>query len=84
MSTHDAGFQTIARLVRSGLIPAMDPLLGVELDGRYRLVTEVGYAQAYSFKYSPRPGTPAAAMTDQLPEAVKSERLAMLQEGRRE
>ena len=44
-----------------------------------RLVTEVGYAQAYSFKYSPRPGTPAADAPDQVPEAVKAERLAMLQ-----
>ncbi len=44
-----------------------------------RLVTEVGYAQAYSFKYSPRPGTPAADATGQVPEAVKAERLAMLQ-----
>ncbi len=44
-----------------------------------RLVTEVGYAQAYSFKFSPRPGTPAADATGQVPEAVKAERLAMLQ-----
>jgi tRNA-2-methylthio-N6-dimethylallyladenosine synthase len=43
------------------------------------IVAEVGYAQAYSFKYSPRPGTPAAAMADQVPEAVKDERLARLQ-----
>ncbi len=44
-----------------------------------RLVTEVGFAQAYSFKYSPRPGTPAAGQPDQVPETVKDERLAMLQ-----
>lgn len=43
------------------------------------LVREVGYAQAYSFKYSPRPGTPAADAEDQVPEAVKSERLERLQ-----
>lgn len=43
------------------------------------LVREVKYAQAYSFKYSPRPGTPAAEMEDQVDEAVKSERLARLQ-----
>jgi tRNA-2-methylthio-N6-dimethylallyladenosine synthase len=36
--------------------------------------------QAYSFKYSPRPGTPAAAMGEQVPEPVKVERLARLQE----
>ena len=45
-----------------------------------RLVTEVGYAQAYSFKYSPRPGTPAASEAQQLPETVKAERLAGLQQ----
>ncbi len=44
------------------------------------LVTEVGFAQAYSFKFSPRPGTPAAAMENQVPDAVKAERLATLQE----
>ncbi len=43
------------------------------------LVEAVGYAQAYSFKYSQRPGTPAATMADQVPEAVKDERLARLQ-----
>jgi len=42
------------------------------------LVREVGYAQAYSFKYSPRPGTPAAE-AEQVPEAVKAGRLARLQ-----
>ena len=44
-----------------------------------QIVAEVGYAQAYSFKYSQRPGTPAAAMPDQVPEPVKEERLARLQ-----
>ena len=44
-----------------------------------RLVTEVGYAQAYSFKFSPRPGTPAAALELQVPDHVKAERLATLQ-----
>jgi tRNA-2-methylthio-N6-dimethylallyladenosine synthase len=43
------------------------------------LVERVGYAQAYSFKYSPRPGTPAADLDRQVPEAVKDERLAALQ-----
>jgi tRNA-2-methylthio-N6-dimethylallyladenosine synthase len=43
------------------------------------LIEAVGYAQAYSFKYSPRPGTPAALMEGQVPEAVKEERLAALQ-----
>ncbi|MBP2275304.1 MULTISPECIES: tRNA (N6-isopentenyl adenosine(37)-C2)-methylthiotransferase MiaB [Sphingomonas] len=43
------------------------------------LVDAVGYAQAYSFKYSPRPGTPAATMAEQVPEAVMDERLQRLQ-----
>ena len=43
------------------------------------LVDEVGYAGAYSFKYSARPGTPAADMPDQVSEEVKSERLYRLQ-----
>jgi tRNA-2-methylthio-N6-dimethylallyladenosine synthase len=42
-------------------------------------VRKVRFAQAYSFKYSARPGTPAATMDGQLPDAVKVERLARLQ-----
>ncbi|PWC41365.1 (dimethylallyl)adenosine tRNA methylthiotransferase [Azospirillum sp. TSO22-1] len=45
-----------------------------------RLVNDVTYAQAYSFKYSPRPGTPASTEARQVPEEVKSERLAALQQ----
>jgi tRNA-2-methylthio-N6-dimethylallyladenosine synthase len=44
----------------------------------FELVREVGYASAYSFKYSPRPGTPAADLP-QCPETVKHERLQRLQ-----
>jgi tRNA-2-methylthio-N6-dimethylallyladenosine synthase len=44
------------------------------------LIRAVNYAQAYSFKYSPRPGTPASAMEDAVPEDVKSDRLAKLQD----
>ncbi len=43
------------------------------------LIRDVGFIQAYSFKYSARPGTPAAALDDQIPDAVKSQRLAELQ-----
>jgi tRNA-2-methylthio-N6-dimethylallyladenosine synthase len=43
------------------------------------LVRSVTYAQAYSFKFSPRPGTPAAIMENQVPEEVKSFRLTRLQ-----
>ncbi|QHQ36159.1 tRNA (N6-isopentenyl adenosine(37)-C2)-methylthiotransferase MiaB [Algicella marina] len=50
-----------------------------DFDATLALCEEVRYAQAYSFKYSPRPGTPAAGRED-VPEHVKSERLAALQE----
>ena len=43
------------------------------------LVDELGYASAFSFKYSPRPGTPAADAPDQITDDVKSERLHRLQ-----
>ncbi len=43
------------------------------------LVEEVGFSGAFSFKYSPRPGTPGADMADQIDEDIKSERLARLQ-----
>jgi tRNA-2-methylthio-N6-dimethylallyladenosine synthase len=43
------------------------------------LVDEVGYAGAFTFKYSARPGTPAADRPDQIPEEAKSERLYRLQ-----
>ncbi len=43
------------------------------------LVRDVGFVQAYSFKYSPRPGTPAADLEDQVPEDLKSARLQELQ-----
>jgi len=44
------------------------------------IVDAVGYASAYSFKYSARPGTPAAAMEDQISREVMDERLQRLQE----
>lgn len=43
------------------------------------LIEETGFAHAYSFKYSPRPGTPAAGLDGQVEDAVKSERLFELQ-----
>ena len=51
-----------------------------DFEDTMRLVQSVGYASAYSFKYSPRAGTPAAEMQGQVPEEVKVERLARLQE----
>ncbi|MGD0190273.1 MAG: tRNA (N6-isopentenyl adenosine(37)-C2)-methylthiotransferase MiaB [Rhizomicrobium sp.] len=51
-----------------------------DFDATMTLVRDVGYAQAFSFKYSPRPGTPAASNGRQVPEDVKSARLTALQE----
>jgi tRNA-2-methylthio-N6-dimethylallyladenosine synthase len=50
-----------------------------EFEETLNLVRAVNYAQAYSFKYSARPGTPAAEMDGQVPEEVKDERLQRLQ-----
>ena len=50
-----------------------------DFEDTMRIVREVTYASAFSFKYSPRPGTPAADDQDQIEEAVKSERLYRLQ-----
>ncbi|MCC6924924.1 tRNA (N6-isopentenyl adenosine(37)-C2)-methylthiotransferase MiaB [Novosphingobium sp.] len=50
-----------------------------EFEDTLKLVEQVGYAQCFSFKYSPRPGTPAATMDGQVPAAVMDERLQRLQ-----
>ena len=50
-----------------------------EFEDTLKIVEAVNYAQAYSFKYSPRPGTPAAAMEGQVPAPVQDERLQRLQ-----
>jgi tRNA-2-methylthio-N6-dimethylallyladenosine synthase len=51
-----------------------------DFEDTMRLVREVRYAAAFLFKYSIRPGTPGADMDDQVDEAVKTERLARLQD----
>ncbi|WP_331373074.1 tRNA (N6-isopentenyl adenosine(37)-C2)-methylthiotransferase MiaB [Sinorhizobium chiapasense] len=50
-----------------------------DFEDTVRLVEAVGYAQAFSFKYSTRPGTPGAELKDQVPEDVKAKRLERLQ-----
>jgi len=49
-----------------------------DFEATLELVQRVRYDSAYCFKYSPRPGTPAAKSTDNVPEAVKDERLQAL------
>jgi tRNA-2-methylthio-N6-dimethylallyladenosine synthase len=50
-----------------------------DFEDTMKIVETVRYAQAYSFKYSTRPGTPGADLKDQVPEDVKAERLERLQ-----
>ncbi len=78
----------IARIrgARPDLALSTDVIVGFpgETDAEFQatldVVEQVGFAQAYSFKYSPRPGTPAATIDDQIGEDVKSARLAQLQD----
>jgi tRNA-2-methylthio-N6-dimethylallyladenosine synthase len=50
-----------------------------DFEATMALVRDIGFVQAYSFKYSSRPGTPAAGVPDQVPEAEKDRRLQALQ-----
>lgn len=50
-----------------------------DFESTLKLIRDVGYASAYSFKYSPRPGTPAAESSKRVPETEKSARLKELQ-----
>jgi tRNA-2-methylthio-N6-dimethylallyladenosine synthase len=50
-----------------------------DFEATLNIVDEVRYGSAYSFKYSARPGTPAATMEDQVPRDVMDERLQRLQ-----
>ncbi|HEX3862239.1 MAG TPA: tRNA (N6-isopentenyl adenosine(37)-C2)-methylthiotransferase MiaB [Stellaceae bacterium] len=85
--TADEYCRTVERLrnARPDLALSSDFIVGFpgESDADFAatlaLVREIGFAQAFSFKYSPRPGTPAAATALQVPDSVKSERLAELQ-----
>lgn len=73
------------RTVRPDLALSSDFIVGFpgESDGDFddtmRLIADVGFASAFSFKYSRRPGTPGSSMPDQVPEGVKVARLAALQ-----
>jgi tRNA-2-methylthio-N6-dimethylallyladenosine synthase len=73
------------RTARPDLALSSDFIVGfpgesdADFDDTMRLVEQVGFASAFSFKYSRRPGTPGAAMDGQVPEAVKTARLHALQ-----
>jgi tRNA-2-methylthio-N6-dimethylallyladenosine synthase len=85
--TRDDYFRLVARLraVRPDLALSSDFIVGFpgETDDDFAatlaLVRDVEFAQAYSFKYSARPGTPAASADRQVSDDVKAERLTALQ-----
>jgi tRNA-2-methylthio-N6-dimethylallyladenosine synthase len=85
--TRDDYLAVVARLraTRPDLALSSDFIVGFpgETEADFRdtlaLVEEVGFAGAFSFMYSPRPGTPAADMDDQVPQEEKRERLQRLQ-----
>ncbi|VXC83898.1 tRNA (N6-isopentenyl adenosine(37)-C2)-methylthiotransferase MiaB [Sphingomonas sp. AX6] len=73
------------RAVRPDIALSGDFIVGfpgesdAEFEDTLSLVDAVGYAQCFSFKYSPRPGTPAAEMDVAIPDDVMDERLQRLQ-----
>lgn len=73
------------RAARPGIALSGDFIVGFpgetekDFESTLELVREARYAAGYSFKYSPRPGTPAADRSDQVEETVKDERLQRLQ-----
>ena len=73
------------REARPGISISSDFIIGFpgETDADFQatmdLIDEVGFDQSFSFLYSPRPGTPAASLPDEVPAAVKQARLAALQ-----
>ena len=74
------------RAVRADIALSGDFIVGFpgetdeDFEATLSIVDEVRYAAAYSFKYSARPGTPAAAMEDQIPREIMDERLHRLHE----
>jgi tRNA-2-methylthio-N6-dimethylallyladenosine synthase len=86
---HDGAFyrDIVARLraARPDIALSTDFIVGFpgetekEFEATLELVRDMNFASAFSFKYSPRPGTPAAAMMGQVGDDVKAERLARLQ-----
>lgn len=87
---HDAAdyLDAVARIraARSDIALSSDFIVGfpgeteAEFLSTLDLVRQVGFASTFFFKYSARPGTPGADLPDHVPEAVKSDRLARLQE----
>jgi tRNA-2-methylthio-N6-dimethylallyladenosine synthase len=74
------------RAARPAICVASDFIVGfpgetdADFEDTMRLVDDIGFDGSFSFMYSPRPGTPAASLRNQVPADVKRERLARLQE----
>ena len=85
--TRDSYLRLIERVraVRPDIALSGDFIVGfpgesdADFDDTLSIIRDAGYAMAYSFKYSPRPGTPAASMDDQIANEVADERLQRLQ-----
>ncbi|MBW7930953.1 MAG: tRNA (N6-isopentenyl adenosine(37)-C2)-methylthiotransferase MiaB [Gammaproteobacteria bacterium] len=73
------------RTIRPGISVSTDFIVGfpgeteADFEATMQLIADVGFDQSFSFIYSPRPGTPAAELADQLPDEVKHRRLEALQ-----
>ena len=73
------------RTARADLVMSGDFIVGFpgetdrDFDDTLNIIRDIGYGQAYSFKYSIRPGTPAAKLPGQVPEDIKIARLEILQ-----
>ncbi|HET6545299.1 MAG TPA: tRNA (N6-isopentenyl adenosine(37)-C2)-methylthiotransferase MiaB [Rhodanobacteraceae bacterium] len=73
------------RAVRPDISISSDFIVGfpgetaADFEQTLKLIEDIGFDQSFSFVYSRRPGTPAASLPDDMPEAVKRERLARLQ-----
>ena len=74
------------RTARADIALSTDIIVGfpgeteADFEATLGLIRAVGYAMAYTFKYSPRPGTPAEGMQEQVPEPMKTDRLARAHE----
>jgi len=74
------------RQIRPGMSIASDFIVGFpgetdqDFENTMNLIADIGFDHSYSFIYSQRPGTPAAELADDTPEAVKKTRLARLQD----
>jgi tRNA-2-methylthio-N6-dimethylallyladenosine synthase len=73
------------RAVRPDISLSSDFIVGFpgetdrDFEQTMNLIAEVGFDQSFSFIYSRRPGTPAASLPDDVPQAIKQQRLALLQ-----